>query len=445
MKKTVAKWTGHALLGRKAYEMLPDWEKALIKPDMSDEALAKPYMPEGIDSPGDKMAFMCLILDFVYYDELRRYATLPDGRWIPHTPAAADFSAAAGSRRPMSNVATSHLIEMLMNNMVEAVRKDDWEEAIRYGGALGHFIQEPFTPGHAVDNSIFHELFPDPDPGRHMRLHHKFDCASDRFEMVHPRLLGLTVPEAVFRIMLEIQSGIKEGKKLIMPLIMSVYRGEPKTEQENILAGQSGKAAYLTACAWHTAISIAEGRFDGTETGTLDSIKLTEITPYFWHACEYVDLLPGCLVAKERKIPIHVWEQNPDGSVSEKLIEDGFGMGGHMGVKFFVNGDIYRRFSCQAGLASRHTEGQDEHTNTSFSVEIDSHENTVYSEDIEYKAKRVFESRLMPGELVKTINVDITGARTLILSTRCLPYKDSHGRPAFSIPHIAVCNPVLYK
>jgi len=73
--------------------------------------------------------------------------------------------------------------------------------------------------------------------------------------------MGLSVQEAVFRIIVEIQKGIKEGKKLIMPLIMSVYQGAPRQEQERILAEQSGKAAYLTACAWHTAISIDKNNF----------------------------------------------------------------------------------------------------------------------------------------------------------------------------------------
>jgi NPCBM/NEW2 domain-containing protein len=445
MKKEKVKWQGHSLLGRKAFEMLPDWEKSLIKPDMSREALNKSYMPSGINTPGDKMAFMCLILDFIYYDEFKRYATLADGRWIPHTPADASFSSSVGSGQPISNSVNSSIIEMLMNNMIIAIKKDDWEEAICHGGALGHFIQEPFTPGHAVDNNIFHELFPDPDEERHMRLHYKFDCASDKFESFLPWLMGLSVQEAVFRIIVEMQKGIKEGKKLIMPLIMSVYQGAPLQEQERILAEQSGKAAYLTACVWHTAISIAKNNFVQNEVEKLTNIKLTEIHPYFWHECDYVDMLPGYLVEKQRKIPIYVWEQNTNGSLSEKLIKDGFGMGGHMGVKFFVNGNIYKRFSCQVGLASRHVEGQDEHTNTIFSVEIDSTENAVYSEDMEYKAERIFETRLMPGKAVKTIDIDITGAQTLILCARSFPYKDEFGRPAFSIPHIAVCEPILYK
>ena len=425
--------------------MLPEWEKGLVKPDMSEKALSKSYMPDGINSPGDKMAFMCLILDFVYYDDLKPYATLQDGRWIPHSPADINFSSSVGSGLPVSNSATSQIIEMLMKKMINAIKKDDWEEAIRHGGALGHFLQEPFTPGHAVDNRIFHELFPDPDPERHMRLHHKFDCASGEFESQAPKLMGLTAPEAASRLMIEIQKGIKDGKKLIMPLIASAYRGEPRRNQEKLLRQQSFKAAFITACAWHTAISIAKNHFEEPEIERLQEIKLTEVPPYFWHECEYTDLLPSCLVKQQRKIPIHVWQHKKDGSISEKLIKNGFGMGGHMGTKFFVNGNVYTRFSCLVGLASRQLEGQDEHTNTIFFVEIDSNENTVYSEDIEYKAKKVFEMKLVPGAPVEKIDIDITGAKTLILCTRSFPYKNERGAPTFSIPHVAVCNPKLYK
>ena len=49
MQREKVRWSGHSLLGRKAFEMLPEWEKALVKPDMSKEALSKSYMPGGIN------------------------------------------------------------------------------------------------------------------------------------------------------------------------------------------------------------------------------------------------------------------------------------------------------------------------------------------------------------------------------------------------------------
>ncbi|MDP6504832.1 MAG: hypothetical protein QF886_14530, partial [Planctomycetota bacterium] len=150
-------------------------------------------------------------------------------------------------------------------------------------------------------------------------------------------------------------------------------------------------------------------------------------------------------VKNSRTIPIHVWTTNGDGR-REQQIGKGFGMGGHMGAKFAVNGEVHSRFRCRAGLPSQHTEGQCEHTDTRFFVELDEQENTVYSEDIEYRATPVFERQLVPGEPVVEVDVDISRAKTLILKTQCQPYKNPEtGQQQWFVPHVAICEPTLIK
>lgn len=439
-------WGGHALLGRIAYETLPAWEKKLIQPDMTPEAMAKPYIPAHVKTVGDKVGYMCAILDLIYNDECRPYATLPDGRWIPHSPPDANGQSSAGSGSVRSPEAATAITELLFERMIGAIRAADWEDAIRHGGALAHYLQEPFTPGHATDNNIFHELFPDPDENRHVRLHHLFDNASDGFDPLGPALMGTTIPEAAFRLQVEIERGIREGKKLIAPVIKSFYDGEGDEVRKRLLAPQCRGASFATASAWHTAICIALDRFDEKEAKRLEILDLTCLIPYFVHHWQYVEILPGCLVREKRKIPIHAWTQTPSGDRKEEKFEAGFGMGGHSGMKFYVNGDIYRRFRCKVGLPSRHPEGQTENTNAVFYVETDAKVNTRYSEDIEYGARTLAQTPLVPGEPVVEIDVDISGARSLILRAQSRKFTDPDtGKAAFSIPHVAVCDPVLSK
>ncbi len=438
-------WSGHALLGRLAYDALPDWQKELIQLDLSPAAMAKPYFPPSLADSGDKMGFLCAIMDLVYYDDCRPYATLPDGRWIPHGPPDANWQAAGGSGQPKSLTQYVKLIELLLERTIAPMREGNWEEAVRHGGALAHFIQEPFTPGHAVDNAIFHELFPDPVPDRHMRLHHAFDNACGEITPPPPRLMGTSIHECAFRLLLDIERGIRCGKRIIWPVIRSVYEGFPQSMQQQLLKEQSRMAVAITTSAWYTAICIARDRFDPSETAALDRLPLLDIDPYFFHAWQYVETLPGCLVQNKRKIPIHVYEQR-NGSPAEVEIADGFGMGGHMGIKWFVDGDLYPRFTCEVGLPSRQLEGQTEHLSTRFHVEMDATVNQVYSEDIEYQARSLAVVDLKAGEPLRKIEVDITGARSLILRAQSQPYTDpATGRIAFSIPHIAVCRPALSR
>lgn len=439
-------WGSHALLGRIAFESLPPRDQARFKLDLSPAAMDKPYFPARVRTAADKTGFMCIILDLVYQDDCRPFATMPDGRWIPHGPPDEAGQAATGSGARIAPDRAVGITEWLMGMMVDAIRRDDWETAIRHGGALGHYLQEPFTPGHSVDNTLFHELFPDPDPSRHIRLHHAFDSASDLFEPTAPVLMGRDVTEAAFRLQIEIDHGVRAGKALIAPVIRSVYEGRPASHRQELLADQCRKAAFVTASAWHTAIAIADSRFDPAEAANLDTLPLTRLPPYFWHACQYVDLLPGCLVERGIKIPIHVWEADGRGGKRETRPADGFGMGGHSGIKFFVGHDVMARFRCRVGLPSRHTEGQDAFTRTRFRVETDTTVNRIYSEEILYQATPRFECELKPGAPVQEVDIDLRGAQSLILSARCEPHTDPKtGQSVFSIPHVAVCDPVLLR
>ena len=435
----------HTGVGRVAFDSLPEWEREVIQPDMSEPGLNRPYFPSGLQTVREKMACLCTVMDLVYYDECRPYATLPDGRWIPHSLPDENGYSSAGVGSQYSPLASANVIELLMGRAVEPIGSGSWEEGVHHLGALAHYLQESFAPGHAVSNDLFHELFPDPVPDRHIRVHHHLDHVGFEFEPRPAALMGTSVPEAAFRLQIELDRAIVESKKLVAPLLRAIYDGKSEAERAALLNGQGQRAAFVTASAWHTAISIALDRFDEAEAEQLGSLDVTRMVPYFLHHWQYVHLTPRCLVKAGRRIPIHVWAgDQADGR--EERVEHGFGMGGHMGIKFFVTGDVYPRFRCRVGLPSRHTEGQTEHTDTHFFVETDPELNTTYSEDIEYGGSRAFCIALRPGEFPQEVDVDISGARTLILAAQSRPYTDSDsGQLRFSIPHIAVCEPILMR
>ena len=78
-------WEGHAILGLRAAQGLPQWEIDTLQPDMSPEEIGKVYMPP-ITNVREKLGSYCLILDWIYQSEYASYARRPDGSWIPHHP-----------------------------------------------------------------------------------------------------------------------------------------------------------------------------------------------------------------------------------------------------------------------------------------------------------------------------------------------------------------------
>lgn len=433
-------WYGHALLGRRAAQGLPKWEINKLKPDMRDETIKRPFMPE-IHDTADKLGAYCLIMDWVYQDEFRKYGLLSERKWIPHGPADSEFSA----NGKISEYANNKLIADLLNAMILELKEENWEEAIKRAGVLGHFLQEPFTPGHSTDNELFAQLYPDPNPNRHWRLHFCFDCASDDFPPPKPELMGRTPEEAAFHIFNYIKKGILSGRALIGPVIEAAYRGKTMAESEQVrkalLCPQSEMAAFITVSAWHTAFCIAFDQFNSTELEALDICDVTKLKPYFWHPSYYAELLPGTLLDPAgNKHPMDVWK---DSERNEIRYDRGFALYGYAGVKFYING-LYRKFRCKIGMPSRLLRGQTANTSVCFKVETDSRENPVFSEEIEYHAeKAVWKESLKAFEAVREIEADITGAVSLILSAKAEPYKNENGETCFDVPDLVIIEPEL--
>lgn len=432
-------WDGHALLGLRAAEGLPEWEIELLKTDLSQETIRRPCMPE-IRTVREKLAAYCLIPDWIYQKEFERYARLPNGKWLPHTPV--DSECSAGGGKTVSFSANVQLLSALFEDLIHDLQNADWDSAICRAGAMGHFIQEPFTPGHAFDNRLFQELFPDPDPGRNLKLHWAFDCAGGAFPPPKPHLLGQTIPEAANLLFSQMFKGMKRGYRYIEPVIRSVYRGDSPEVRRALLMGQSELAAQATVSAWHTAFCIAFDRFASEETRLLDGMDLNVLPPYDHHLNILDNLVCDCITGTDgRKHSMTV--RSGDAS-SEQTFAKGFALYGHGGIKYYLNG-VYSKFCCYLGMPSQMLRGQDEHTHLDFSIETDDKENTVYSEDICYNGKKNYTEELYAGMPLKSLNVDIRGAKTLILSSRAVPWRDKNGTARFSVPDLIIAEPKLFK
>ncbi len=438
----MTRWGGHSWLGKRAVEVLPEWEKELIRPDMSPENLGISCVPSPIRNGAEKLAAYCHLPDWVYEKEFRKYCFLDDGRSLPHELVDINLNPDRAAASPDGN---RRLYQMLMDKMIAAIRAENWEMTVIHGGILGHILQDPLTPGHCVNNDIFFQLFKDPVPGRHLKMHALFDNATDQFEPLPPRFLGKSSGEAAYHLMNAVFKGVRSAKDCIVPVIMSAYRGEPLSSQAALLADQCRQASFITASAWHTAFCIAYGKFDETEYAALNRLKLTDILPYFWHPSPYYnEMLVGQFVENSRKKPMELIEADAHGDRKTVRISDGFGLYGYAGAKFFVDGGLYPYFRCRVGLAANVKEGIYPGRRTVFTVEVSPDENQVRSNDMEYGTKKVAEVTLRPGEPMQEITADIRGMKTLALCAKS-DLTAGDGRILYAMPHVGICEPELQK
>ena len=199
-------------------------------------------------------------------------------------------------------------------------------------------------------------------------------------------------------------------------------------------------ASHLTASVWHSIFSIAFDRFDETELAGLRSLDLTTTLPYYFHANGgYSYLEKDNVVIDQRKTSISL----PEALSETKHTKHCFAMFAHSGAKFYVDGNLYPRFQCSVCIPNNAVPDGD--IDTFFSLEADKRVNTTTLGDLEYGATPILEFPLKPG-VIQNVDVDITGARTLILKAKSHPFEDPDtGELYFNIPHVAIVAPMLSK
>ena len=430
-------WKSHALIGMKAVESLPGWEKELLPSSLSGARRIFSFIPEFAETPPEIFGAMCLIMDQVYDSRYRQYCLLPDGRWIPHTVPDGQGCAAFQSGESVSHAKCSEILEYLLERMFASLEAADMMEAAARGGVLGHFLQDAVAPSHAVNMRQMRELMPDPVAGRHLSLGKYFYAACGRFESVPPMLAGTTLRKAACRLTWEIMKSVRRARGKIIPLMEAAYEDAPVEKCEEILIPQVRDAAWLTASAWHTVFSIRKNRIPEAEKEKLKNQNLIEIEPCFLHPGKYTELLPGKRIESGYETGLRIFA--PDGSPVSAPVNS-FAMTGHSAVKFHIGPGVYSRFECLAGITA---DGQSP-ANLVFSIETDRRENTVYSEDMNYGSECVASARLIPGAPPVKLCADVREAKTLLLCARSFPMEDGAGNSFFSIPDIILCEPTLY-
>lgn len=432
------KWKSHALIGMKAVESLPDWERKLLPDSLVTAARSIPFIPKFTNTAEEVLAAMCMVTDQVYLPDFRPYCLLPGGEWIPHTVPDGDGKAAFQSGQAPSQAKCAETIQCLMEKMSRTLETSDMLEMAFQGGTLGHFLQDAVAPSHAVSGQLLKDLFPDPVPGRQLSLGKWLYAVSDRFSPIPPLLAGCSIPEAACRLTWEVMKSLRRSRKILPLLMQAAYANAPLETCENLLIAQVRDAAWLTASAWHTVFSLQKKQSPNGQENLLPRVNLLEAEPYFMHPGKYQNLLPGRQIIDGSQKELLICQ--PDGN-AQPAPANSFAMTGYSAIKFHIGTGIFSSFSCEAGI----TADWKQNANLIFSIESDAQENRCYSEELEYGATNLASVTLIPGAQPVKLNVDVTSARTLLLCARSFPIQDADGSPVFHIPDIAVCNAVLHK
>ncbi|WP_009958000.1 NPCBM/NEW2 domain-containing protein [Verrucomicrobium spinosum] len=251
----------HLAITKAATEVLPDWQKELLGPEM--EMLAGKY---------------CLIPDEVYTDkENARYAAMPETRpgevylLNLHLPDA-------------SQAVNLDALRYFMGRAVAALKAGQTTDAAKYLGTICHQLEDYGSPSHTVpgDNmfTLLTQFLPPPDDMKGLPMHGPIENGTLDVKIpgYKPQLLGLSVEEASWRLLHRIHEGILNARQTTLPILQALYAKDPET----VKTWQMKAAvvdAQVTADALYTVLCLAQERGEPAELTALRDVDIAGFFP----------------------------------------------------------------------------------------------------------------------------------------------------------------------
>lgn len=350
-------WGIHSLLTKVTVELLPEWEREIIKSEEKGFIQRYCIFPDDAKAP-DAAPYIV--------------AFPPEAKVSLHIPATLERNKA--------------VFDAYLPRVVSLVQAGNTAEAMRYFGCVAHYLQDSAAPCHMAHGEIavppqgppllqmdfFKRFLPLPDAVDQEMLHARIDgCAMTEDQLrqavkgYKPRLLGHSVEELIFNLVEEHLAMNRRSSKQVFPMLQALADGD---EAKFIALGVPAAAdgTRLVADVMHTVLCLANSRLEGTPAAEVSLADRTPArgSPFSWsdrnHQGQLIRNASGAMLrnmSDPPKLGRHPLKlQMPDGSVRE--FAKGFGVGWKTEYTFLVPRGVFKTFTVYAGNdAALGTEG----------------------------------------------------------------------------------------
>ena len=439
----------HHRMAEASYQALPEWQRAWWDFSLANWEGLPCFARESFPSREEKIAAYCLTPDAMGWEwprqrkHLYRPLLLFHEKLIPHGPPDRDFNPVWVSFTGHDQVNHLSVLRYYTEKFVSALVAGKFDRSAVFAGILGHIVQDSCFPSHALPNGWVSEFCPGP-PGLSRHVHQQIDCASVTPPRCRPRLLGTSGREIAFRLWAILEGQIRWCGQNACQVVDAVYEGD-EGRLAALLQPACNTAVEAVAGLWHSGICAAAGRIDDGEKADLETVCLLHLIPYFVHpGGDYDVRIPGShSVVNGSREPLFI-DDGRRGPNAVRQVQRGLGLTSFVSLKYLVDCQVHRRFTCQAGLSPVYRDGQTENTRVHFTVETDRNVNRMVALDLNYgTTTTVYEGTLGPGEVLD-VDASLEHAATLIIGALAEP-EDKGGCLEYPFPHVVVAEPTLLK
>jgi hypothetical protein len=255
------------------------------------------------------------------------------------------------------------MLEYLLAQAIEALKKRDIDGGVKFLGCLSHYLGDGTQPAHLIKEDLMKRLVPPPEHLKYFHYHRDLEAITGQCAALRPaRLLGTSVPEAMWRLADEIVTGFEHCQRYVVPSLQAIFSGN--IEEAEAIAGKPMTiAAQQTLDVMHTALGMASGTFDPEQVNALSRVDVRDLAPIE----QFIDMVyGGALRDGNRQDP-------PKGAVVPSRLRmngtvrtiGGLGVLPHSGMNrqrdcfltYALPAGVFNRFECRVGLHPEIAEG----------------------------------------------------------------------------------------
>ena len=323
---------------------------------LADWSLAALHRPEHAfwKDVASQIPRLCVMPDQVSLDpkRWRPYVTLPGGHPLPHGPADSDHAGPPFNWRHDRRVARK-ILSHYMRRIIRTVTAGRVSRSAAFAGALAHYVHDCAGPAHVVNHYLLLRLLPKAcRTAGH--IHRPLDDVQvPQPPPFRPRLLGASVPEAVFHAEGMLQDVIEAALAALVPMVQCVGAGRDRALPK-LLAPPYHAAAKLVASLWHTCFALAWNHMSKADLNRLDSVPLAArrpddaftLDPYPWEPLAGAALLEN---GDSANLTLRVRQA---GRSRTRSFTDGLAMV-HGHAFYRIPPGLYRRLRVRVGILAR--------------------------------------------------------------------------------------------
>lgn len=340
---TALAWGGpHQAITKAALEVLPTWQKEILGDELAALGSNYCFIPDNVysDKDNSKFAAMDSLPGEIYVKKL--HLPVPD------------------------QTENRETIRYFMDRAVTALKERKTGDAARYMGTICHLIEDFGSPSHTIpgDNmfTLLQQFLPPSEIMKDKLLHGPIENGTFAVDIkgYQPRLLGVTVEEASWRLLHRVHEGIINARSTTFPIINALNSGDG----EAVLSHQLRAAtvdAQIVADAMHTILCLGAAKFDAAAQKPLGTVSIAAYwpqeavnlyypqthffsSPYWGHAHAGVVLEGGT-----KAVPLKLRIAEKDGVV-ERQFKEGISTGMGKPLTWHLPKGVYERFTVLAGL-----------------------------------------------------------------------------------------------